>query len=390
MGLKRDEVLRQWLDKWYGYMVGVVSGYFFVDLSVIGEVAETIKRGGDVARLLKFFKGDILGGKALEAVQRFINMFSNEVFLSPLIRNDMIVLVVVELGESKCCVVGYGKEKWLCIFKTREREVKMIIANVLSLLGFTERVYELSGTRIFMDGLERWIKEKISNGEIEYAWVHNLFEVGGGLPKDLKLIIRAVENLFESPFFVSSLMIFLDQKSGRGVWCLRYHDKVSCIFSGLGGGAYSREISEAVAEVYDCYASGLTVPEAGGKMIPTEKELETVGKESVKSEVSGDVVEAKEEHKLQPEVLELKSALEEIRMRMTSLEGRVDAIESRIAPLLAIRMERDLTEGLDEKLRLIDEAIGRIRNFIEDFSEKLQELRRHKNDLLRSIEEITK
>ncbi|MBS7287838.1 MAG: hypothetical protein KIH01_03605 [Candidatus Freyarchaeota archaeon] len=388
--LKRGEMLRQWLDKWYGPTTGVVSGYLFIELSVISETAEALKSGEDITRFLRLSRGDVLNPKVAEATQKFLRMFSNDVFLSPLLRGDLIAVVVVELNDSRICVVGYGKEKWLCIFKTREREAKMIVTNILSLLGFSERTYKLSGTRILVEGLDCWVRKLFEGNDLEYVWVRDSFEMGGPLPKDLNLIIRAVQNLFESPFFASSLLLFLDQKSGRGIWCLRYHNEVSCVFSGLGGEPYNREVSEAIAEVYDCYVSGLA------KLEPKEEEVTPAGEGSVEAE-EAEVVKENEKRTteivtpvLQLNLSEIKGALYDVRERLAALEGRVNVIEGKLSSLLTACEAGGLAEKVDEKLRLIDEATARIRDFISEFSEKLQELRRHKNDLLRSIEDLSR
>jgi len=398
--LKRGEMFRQWLDKWYGPTVGVISGYLFVDLSVISEVAEVPEGGENIAKLLRFFrffKGDVLSPEVVDATRRVLRMFSNNVFLSPLLRSDLLAIVVVELDGSRMCVVGYGREKWLCIFKTREKEAKMIVANILSILGFSERTYEFSGTRILVEGLENWIKGLIENDDLEYAWVHNSFETGGPLPKDLNLIVKTVQNLFESPFFSSSLLFFLEQKSGRGVWCLRYHDKASCIFSGLGGESYNREMSEVIAEVYDCYVSGL--------VSSNHVEMAPLKQEKVECEKTEKIEEVKTIEKVEEEVVgsdevitsapqlnisEIKEALEDVKERLAALEGRVSAIEDKLSSLLTTVEVESLTEKFDERLKLIDDAIMRIRDFISDFSEKLQELRRHKNDLLKYIDDLSR
>jgi len=391
--LKRGEMLRQWLDKWYGSTVGVISGYLFTDLSVINEVAEALKSGGSITQLLRFFRGDVLSPEVMDATHRFLRMFSNEVFLSPLLRSDLLAIIVVELNGSRMCVVGYGREKWLCIFKTREREAKMIVANILSLLGFSERTYEFSGTRIVVEGLENWVRKLIDSEDLEYAWARDSFEAGGPLPKELNLIVRTVQNLFESPFFSSSLLLFLEQKSGRGIWCLKYHDDVACIFSGLGGEPYNREMSEAIAEVYDCYISGLTGPshEEETVLLKLEGKVEAE-KAEVSEEVRKEVMGATEVITPAPQLSfsEIKEALEDVKGRLAVLEGRVSAIEGKLSSLLKLGETGNLTEKLDERLKIIDDAITRIRDFISEFSEKLQELRRHKNDLLKSIEELSR
>lgn len=386
--MKRGEVLRQWLEKWYAPSSSIgVSGYLFIDLSDIGEAVEALKSNVDAARFFTFFRGDILSPEVREVTQRLLKAFSSDVFLSPLVRGDLTAVVIVEHYGGKVCAVGYGREGWLCVFKTREKEMKMVMANVFSLLGFSERTYEFSGTKILAEGgMGNWVKSLLERGEIEYGWVRDYFEAGTQLPKDLNLIVKTVQNLFESPFFAFSVFSFLDQKSGRGAWCLKYSDEISCIISGLTSGSHSREMAETLAEVYDCYASGVVKLKEIGVVAQVSKE------ESVKVEGTGVVSEEREvevKGVTQQDLLEVKEIVREVRDRLDSIEKRVNAIEGKLSSLATVNVQ-GLTDMFNEKLKLIDEAISRIRELMVEFSEKLQELRRHKADLLRTIEELSR
>ncbi|MEM1798648.1 MAG: hypothetical protein QXX87_05435 [Candidatus Jordarchaeales archaeon] len=385
--MRRGEVLRQWLEKWYAPSSSVgVSGYLFIKLSDIEEAVEVLKSNGDAVRFFTFFKGDILSPEVREATQRLLRAFSSDVFLSPLVRGDLTAIVIVEYYGSKVCAVGYGREKWLCVFKTREKEMKMVMANVFSLLGYSERPYELSGTKILAEGgVSNWVRSLLERGEVEYGWVRDYIEAGTQLPKDLNLIVKTVQNLFESPFFAFSVFSFLDQKSGRGAWCLKYSDEISCIISGLASESYSREMAETLAEIYDCYASGIV----GLK----EKEVVTQAGREVTRVGGGEVVVEKGEVEVgrisQQDILEVKKVVREVNDRLDSIERRVSAIEGKMSSLATSNVQ-NLTYMLDEKLKLIDEAISRIRELMVEFSERLQELRRHKADLLRTIEELSR
>ncbi|MEM1885618.1 MAG: hypothetical protein QXZ24_08445, partial [Candidatus Jordarchaeales archaeon] len=259
-------------------------------------------------------------------------------------------------------------------------------ANVFSLLGFSERPYELSGTKILAEGgVSNWVRSLLERGEVEYGWVRDYIEAGTQLPKDLNLIVKTVQNLFESPFFAFSVFSFLDQKSGRGAWCLKYSDEISCIISGLASESYSREMAETLAEIYDCYASGIV----GLK----EKEVVTQAGREVTRVGGGEVVVEKGEVEVgrisQQDILEVKKVVREVNDRLDSIERRVSAIEGKMSSLATSNVQ-NLTYMLDEKLKLIDEAISRIRELMVEFSERLQELRRHKADLLRTIEELSR
>ncbi len=389
--LKYGEVLRQWLDKWYGFTAGVISGYFFVDLNVIGEAVKTLKSGKVAKSLFKHVKGVVLNPETVRTSQLLLEVFSNEVILNPLLRNNMIAITVLESGESRVCGVGYGKEKWVCVFKTREKESKMIVANLLSILNFGERTYEFSGTRIFIDGLEKWLRRLFGENNLEYIWVRNDFEEGGVLPKDLNLIIRTLQNLFESPSFASSLMLFLDQKGSRGVWGMRYHDKISCVFSGFGGESYAREISETLAEVYDCYTSGLVKPEVTGIV---EAQLgftkEAALKAEMTAEASSEKAEAHQQFYPPQDVSELKVILEDLKHKFSLLEDRVSSLEAKLSSVSSLTGLGEMMSNLNEKVKMIDESISRVRELMGEFSEKLHELRRQRSELLRSIEDLSK
>jgi hypothetical protein len=421
ISMKRHaEELRQWLDKWYGVHIGTITGYVFVETDILEEFLEVLESESGRAHGLCVYRGPLLDPLNSFPLGKLLNLLVGDV-VSPLFYKSGLscILVLNFDGERFCCVCD-GKEGWACVFRTKEKETKTIIAHMFSLLGFEERSYRYRGLTIYREGFSDWLKGGVESKLFDYVWVRNEFEKGGLPSRELNLIAKSVQNWFEDKTFSSSVFNWWLNNGRVGIWGLNYANKSTCVFSAGGKEGENREFAEILGEIYDAYRGEIVVKEEEieEKVLVKEAgivEEEISGEEIVENSAGREVEKEKIESKAEMEtaVDELEEDDEKVRpfdlfgKRLVELEERVRNLERDMSRFKDVesrveQMEVSISSldkigsgGLEETLKLLEEKTSVIEEMMEEIrvtlnflNEQLGEFKKREIEILRSINEL--
>ncbi|MGQ9720891.1 MAG: hypothetical protein ACUVXA_06160 [Candidatus Jordarchaeum sp.] len=414
---RHAEELRQWLDKWYGVHIGTVTGYVFVEMDILEEFLEVLGSESGKAHSLCVYRGPLLDPLNSFPLVKLFNLLVGEVVAPLIYRSGLSCILILDFDMERFCCVCDGREGWACVFRTKEKDTKIIIAHMFSLLGFEERSYRYRGLTIFREGLPDWLKKGVENRLIDYAWVRNEFEKGDLPSRELKLIAKSVQNWFEDKPFSSSVFTWWLNNGKVGIWGLNYSNKMTCVFSASGKEAENREFAEILGEIYDAYRVGVTAKDEEGEAEVLIKESVTEGKGEIKGKRQADLVSMKAETPLNTEAANMEGGsaeidekarpfnlfgkrLMELEERIKNLErdmSRVKVLESKFENLEGIISSLGKVEsgGLEETLRLleerasvIEEMMEEIRSTVNVLNEQLGEFKKREIEILRLIKEF--
>ncbi|MFB0561751.1 MAG: hypothetical protein ACETWM_11135 [Candidatus Lokiarchaeia archaeon] len=417
---RHAEELRQWLDKWYGVHIGTITGYVFVETDILEEFLEVLESESGKAHGLCVYRGPLLDPLNSFPLVKLLNLLVGDV-VSPLIyKSGLSCILILDFDGEKFCCVCDGREGWACVFRTKEKDTKTIIAHMFSLLGFEERSYRYRGLTIYREGFSGWLKGGVESRLLDYVWVRNEFEKGELPSRELNLIAKSVQNWFEDKTFSSSVFNWWLNNGKVGIWGLNYMNKSTCVFSASGKEGENREFAEILGEIYDAYRgevavkekeveekalvkeTGIVDDEVGGEEIVNLAGTE-VGKEKIESltaeveTVEGELAEGDE--KVRPFNL-FGKRLNELEERVRNLErdiNRIKDVENKIG-----QMEVSISDlgkigsgGLEETLKLLGEKTSVIEDMMEEIratlnvlNEQLGEFKKREIEILRSINEF--
>ncbi|MHA1579789.1 MAG: hypothetical protein ACTSUQ_09195 [Candidatus Freyarchaeota archaeon] len=415
---RHAEELKAWLTKWYGVRLGVITGYIFVDTDELEEFLEVLESDPGRAHGKCVFRGPLLDPMNSLPVIKLLSLLVGKV-VSPLIyKSGLSCILVLDFdGERFCCVCD-GRERWVCVFRTKEKNTKALIAHMFSLLGFEERSYRYTGLRVYRKGFSEWLKRSIDSGLLDYVWIRNGAEKGETPSREPNLIAKTIQNWFEDKTFSSSVFTWWLSGGKIGIWGLNYADRITCVFSASGRESENREVAEVLGEVYDAYRSGIQLEErepeeeALGEAGFTDERFEyETGPSQAGGETGGEQVgplasrveTVADEF---PEVGEkvrpfnlFGKRLMELEQRVRNLErelGRVRVVEDKVGQM-EVRISNSGIiegEGLEEALKLLEKKTSVIEDMMEEIrsnlsvlNESLTEFKRRGIEILRAINE---
>ncbi|MEM2145793.1 MAG: hypothetical protein QW279_10555 [Candidatus Jordarchaeaceae archaeon] len=415
---RHAEELKGWLTKWFGMQVGVITGFVFVEIDDLEDFLKALERDPAKAYTLCTYRGPLLDPLNSFPVIKLLNLLLGEIVFSLIYRAGLSCILVLDFDVERFCCVCDGKEKWACVFRTKERDTKTLIAHMFSILGFEERSYRYMGLRIFREGVSEWLKGGAESGLFNYVWVRNEFEKGELVSRESNLLTKSIQNWFEDKAFSSCIFTWWFSKVG--VWGLNYLNKMTCVFSSTAKESDNREFSEILGEIYDAYLKGIEVKEEETKRQAVVKEAEIVkeniGEEQTSAGLMGREVakevtapltkvetvtaeSGEESDKAKPfdlfgkrfmELEERVKNLEREVSRIKAVEGKLGQIESRIANLGKIGSGglQDTVKLLEGKTSVIENMVEEIRATMNVLNEQLGEFKRRELEIIRTIKEF--
>lgn len=416
---RHAEELKGWLTKWFGVQLGIITGFVFVETDDLEDFLEALEREPAKAYTLCLYRGPLLDPLNSFPVVKLLNLLVGEVVAPLIYKAGLSCILVLDFdGERFCCVCD-GKEKWACVFRTKEKDTKSLIAHMYSILGFEERSYRYTGLRIFKEGASGWLKGGVESGLFNYVWIRNEFEKGEFLSRESYLLAKSNQNWFEDKAFSSCIFTWWLGKVG--VWGLNYVNKMTCVFSAGGKESDNREFSEIFGEIYDAYLRGIEPKEEEAKKQALVKETEIVKEnigagqtsagllgrevekeavESLTAKVETVVAESAETHdKARPFDL-FGKRLMELEERVKNLErevGRIKAVESKVGQIESkiSNLGKIGSGGLLEAVKLIEGKSAVIENMVEEIratmnvlNEQLEEFKKREIEIIRTIKEF--
>jgi hypothetical protein len=416
---RHAEELKGWLTKWFGIQLGTITGFVFVDIDELEDFLEALEREPAKAYTLCMYRGPLLDPLSSFPVVKLLNLLVSEVVTPLIYRAGLSCILVLDFDVERFCCVCDGKEKWACVFRTKEKDTKALIAHMFSILGFEERSYRYTGLRIFKEGVSDWLKGSVESGLFNYVWIRNDFEKGELLSRESNLLIKSIQNWFEDKAFSSCNFIWWLGKVG--VWGLNYMNRMTCVFSASGKESDNREFSEIFGEIYDAYLRGIEPKEEEVKRQALVKQAEMVN-ESISAEqtssslTSREVeIEAAESLTAKVETVVAESVeggdkarpfdlfgkrLMELEERVKNLErelSRIKAVESKVGQIEAkiSNLSKIGVGGLQEAVKLLDGKSSVIENMVEEIrttmnvlNEQLGEFKKREMEIIRTIKEF--
>ncbi|MEM3526408.1 MAG: hypothetical protein QXV37_03250, partial [Candidatus Jordarchaeaceae archaeon] len=280
---RHAEELKGWLTKWFGMQLGTITGFVFVDTDDLEDFLEALEKDPAKAYTLCTYRGPLLDALNSFPVIKLFNLLVGEVVASLIYRAGLSCILVLDFDVERFCCVCDGKEKWACVFRTRERDTKALISHMFSILGCEERSYRYTGSRIFRENVYNWLKESVEKGVLNYVWIRNEFEKGELASRESNLLVKSIQNWFEDKTFSSCVFTWWFGKVG--VLGLNYLNKVTYVLSASGKESDNREFSEIFGEIYDAYVKGIELKDEEVKRKTPAKETGIV-KDDIGSQVS--------------------------------------------------------------------------------------------------------
>lgn len=415
---RHAEELKGWLTKWFGVQLGTITGFVFVDIDDLEDFLEALEREPAKAYTLCMYRGPLLDPLSSFPVVKLFNLLVSEVVAPLIYKAGLSCILVLDFDVERFCCVCDGKEKWACVFRTKERDTKALIAHMFSILGFEERSYRYTGLKIFREGVSSWLKGGVESGLFNYVWIRNDFEKGELLSRESNLLAKSIQNWFEDKAFSSCIFIWWFGKVG--VWGLNYVNKMTCVFSASGKESDNREFSEIFGEIYDAYLRGIE-PKEEDKRKALVKETEMVNESVSAGQTSASLAggEVKKEAadlltaKVETVVAESVEASDKARpfdlfgKRLMELEERVKNLEREVSRIKAVenkvgQIESKISNlskigggGLQEAVKLLDGKSSVIENMVEEIrttmnvlNEQLGELKKREIEIIRTIKEF--
>ncbi len=418
VSMKRHaEELKGWLTKWYGVRLGNVTGYVFVETDELPEFLEVLESDPGRAHSLCVFRGPLLDPLNSFPVVKLLNLLRGEVVSSLIDKVGLSCILILSFDGEKLCCVCDGREKWACVFRTREKDTKNILAHIFAILGFEERSYRYTGLSIYREGFSGWLERNAESGLLDYTWIRNGLEKGKHSSRESLLLVKSIQNWFEDKAF-SSCVFTLWFRSGKvGVWGLNHGDRITCVFSASGEESSNREISEILGEIYDAYLSGME-PKREVAKEPLIN-VRTVNQEIIRSENIPDLAEGSVEKEkkilVKPEVENIEGEtvvsrenakpfnlfgkrlmeveekvrnLEREISRIRVFEGKIENINARLSSLGKVEGLEEAVKLLDAKASLIEKLVEEIRAGINVLNEQLGEFKKREVEILKLINEF--
>jgi len=416
---RHAEELKGWLTKWFGIQLGTITGFVFVETDDLEDFLEALEREPTKAYTLCMYRGPLLDPLNSFPVVKLFNLLVGEVVAPLIYKAGLSCILVLDFDVERFCCVCDGKEKWACVFRTKEKDTKSLIAHIFSILGFEERSYRYTGLRIFREGASGWLKGGVESGLFNYVWIRNDFEKGELASRESNLLAKSIQNWFEDKAFSSC--IFTWWLSKVGVWGLNYANKMTCVFSASGKESDNREFSEIFGEVYDAYLGGIEPKEEEVKRQALVRETEMVNESISMGQTSpslaGRGVEKEAAEPLTAKVdtvaAESTEGREKVRpfdlfgKRLMELEERVKNLEREVSRIKAVEIKVGQIEarianlgkigsgGLEEAVKLLDGKSSVIENMVEEIrttmnalNEQLGEFKKREIEIIRTIKEF--
>ncbi|MBS7249484.1 MAG: hypothetical protein KIH08_02670 [Candidatus Freyarchaeota archaeon] len=414
---RHAEELKGWLTKWYGVRIGNVTGYVFVNTDELPEFLQVLESDPGKAHSLCVFRGPLLDPLNSFPVVKLLNLLRGEVVSSLIDKVGLSCILILSFDGEKLCCVCDGREKWACVFRTREKDTKNLLAHIFAILGFEERSYRYTGLSIYREGFSGWLERNAESGLLDYTWVRNELEKGQHSSRESLLLVKSIQNWFEDKTF-SSCVFTLWFRSGKvGVWGLNHGNKITCVFSASGEESSNRELSEILGEVYDAYLSGIeskreavkeplirvktvdqeiirggTVPGLDEGRVEKEKrvfvesEAENIGEETVVSREDARPFNlfGKRLMEMEERVRNLEREVSRIRV----FEGKIGNIDARLSSLGKVEGLEEAVKLLDAKASLIEKMVEEIRVGINVLNEQLGEFKKREVEIRRLINEF--
>lgn len=413
---RHAEELKGWLTKWFGMQLGIITGFVFVEIDDLEEFLEALEKEPSKASTLCIYRGPLLDSLNSFPVIKLFNLLLGEVVAPLIYRAGLSCILVLDFDAERFCCVCDGKEKWACVFRTKERDTKALISHMFSILGFEERSYRYMGLRIFREGVSEWLKGGVESGLFNYVWIRNEFEKGGLVSRESNLLAKSIQNWFEDKAFSSCIFTWWFSKIG--VWGLNYLNKITCVLSSSGKESDNREFSEIFGEIYDAYLRGIEIKEEEIKKQPLIKEVE---KESIKGEQTSASLVSRETTR---EVTEPLTKVETVTAklggehdkdksfdlfgkRFMELEERVKNLEREVSRIKAVESKLGLIEsrianlgkinsgGLQEAVKLLEGKTSNVETMVEEIrttmnvlNEQLEEFKKREIEIIRTIREF--
>ncbi|WXG41325.1 MAG: hypothetical protein WED07_11265 [Candidatus Freyarchaeum deiterrae] len=416
---RHAEELKGWLTKWFGAQYGTVTGFVFVETDDLGDFLEDLEKDPSKAYTLCTYRGPVLDPLNSYPVIKLLNLLAGEVVVPLIYKSGLSCILVLDSEVDRFCCVCDGREKWACVFRTKEKDTKSLIAHMFSILGFEERSYRYTGMRIFKEGVSDWLKGGVETGLFNYVWIRNEFEKGELASREYNLLVKSIQNWFEDKAFSSCVFNWWLNKVG--FLGLNYANKMTCIFSTSNKESDNREFSEIFGEVYDAYLRGIEVKEeavkkpelvgetgnvnegiTGEETSPNSagREVEKGTTESLTANVNTAGVESAEGgEKSRPfdlfgkRLLELENRVRNLERevsRIKAVESKVGQIEARIANLGKIA-----GGGLEEAIKLLNGKSSVIESMVEEvrttmnvLNEQLGDFKKREIEIIRTMKEF--
>ncbi|MEX2723131.1 MAG: hypothetical protein Q6367_004495 [Candidatus Freyarchaeota archaeon] len=414
---RHAEELKGWLTKWYGVRLGNVTGYVFVSTDELSEFLQVLESDPGKAHSLCVFRGPLLDPLNSFPVVKLLNLLRGEVVSSLIDKVGLSCILILSFDGEKLCCVCDGREKWACVFRTREKDTKNLLAHIFAILGFEERSYRYTGLGIYREGLSSWLERNVESGLLDYTWVRNELEKGGHSSRESLLLVKSIQNWFEDKTF-SSCVFALWFRSGKvGVWGLNHGDKITCVFSASGEESSNRELSEILGEVYDAYLSGIeskreaikeplirvgtvdqeinrgeTVPSLAEERVEKQKRVLV---EPIAENIGGETVMSREDARpfnlFGKRLMEMEERVRNLERevgRIRVFEGRIENIDARLSSLGKVEGLEEAVKLLDAKASLIENMVEEIRAGINALNEQLGEFKKREVEILKLINEF--